>query len=147
MEESEQEKRAKNFIIHGAEEFGENAKEIQEADDDYVKDILEHLGTSQLPVKIMRLGQPNDRKKRPIKVIMGSKAAKEKTMSNLRKLKGTEEDFGKISVTEDYTQTEREKIREWAVKAKAKSEQDAEHNYKVRKDPKNRLSLIRVAKN
>lgn len=146
VEENEQVRRAKNFIIHGAEEFGENSKEIQEADDDYVKDILKHLGSSQIPIKIMRLGQPNERKKRPIKVIMGTKEAKEKVMRNLNKLKGTEEDFGKLSITEDYTQTEREKIREWNVKAKAKSEQDAEYNYKVRGDPKNGLCLIRVAK-
>ena len=146
VEESEQEKRAKNFIIHGADEYGENVKEIQEADDYYVKDILDHLGTSHQPVKIMRLGKPNERKMRPIKVIMSTKEAKEKVMSSLRKLKGTEDDFGKISITEDFTQTEREKIREWNVKAKAKSDQDAEYTYKVRGDPKNGLVLKRFTK-
>ena len=146
MIEEEQEKRAKNFIIHGADEYGENAKEIQEADDDYVKEILDHLGSSYKQVKIMRLGKPNERKKRPIKVTMDTKECKEKVMSNLKKLKGTEEYFGKISVTEDFTQTERDTIRDWNDKAKAKSDEDKEYTYKVRGDPKNGLSLIRFAK-
>ena len=146
VEESEQEKRAKNLIIHGAEEYGDNVKEIQEADDDYVDGILDHLGISHHPVKTVRLGKPNERKMRPIKVIMSTKEAKEKVMNNLYKLKGTDEYFGKISVTEDYTQTEREKIRKWNIKAKTKSAQDAEYNYKVRGDPKNGLSLKRYAK-
>ena len=146
VEESEIEKRVKNLIIHGAEEYGRNMKEIQEADNDYVMDILDHLGTSQKPVKILRLGKQNERKMRPIKLIMSSKEAKDNVMQNLRKLRDTEDYFGKISVTEDYTQTEREMIREWNAKAKSKSENDADYNYKVRGNPKNGLSLKRYAK-
>ena len=67
-------------------------------------------------------------------------------MSNLRKLKDTEDDFGRISITDDYTQTEREKIREWNDKAKAKTSEDADYTYKVRGDPKNGLSLISLPK-
>ena len=76
VEESEIEKRVKNLIIHGAEEYGRNMKEIQEADNDYVMDILDHLGTSEKPVKILRLGKQNERKMRPIKLIMSSKKRK-----------------------------------------------------------------------
>ena len=147
VEESEQEKRAKNFIIHGADEYGETSKEIQEADDGYVKEIFQHLGASpRQPVKIMRLGKPNDHKRRPMKVIMNTKEEKEKVMSNLSKLKGTDDYFGRISITEDYTQTEREQISAWNDKAKAKSAQDADFVYKVRGDPKNGLRLIRLAR-
>ena len=109
-------------------------------------DILDHLGTSQKTVKILRLGKQNERKMRPIKLIMSSKKAKDNVMQNLRKLRDTEDYFGKISVTEDYTQTEREMIREWNAKAKSKSENDADYNYKVRGNPKNGLSLKRYAK-
>ena len=34
-------------------------------------------------------------------------------MANLNKLKDTEEEFGKIRITDDYTNTEREQIRMW----------------------------------
>ena len=51
----------------------------------------------------MHLGKLNERKIQPIKVIMGNKEAKEKVMSSLKKLKGTEDVFSKISITEDYT--------------------------------------------
>ena len=67
-------------------------------------------------------------------------------MKNLRRLKGTEPEFGKISVTEDYTQNEREQIKEWNKKAKELSANDKEYQYKVKKDPKNGLRLIRLAR-
>ena len=81
-----------------------------------------------------------------MKVIMNTKEEKEKVTSNLSKLKGTDDYFGRISITEDYTQTEREQISAWNDKAKAKSAQDADFVYKVRGDPKNGLRLIRLAR-
>ena len=39
---------------------------------------------------------------------MENKHEKDKVMSNLRQLKGTEMEFGKISVTEDHTIEERQ---------------------------------------
>ena len=68
-------------------------------------------------------------------------------MKNLKKLKGTVDDFGRISVTDDYTQSEREKLRKWNTDAKKKSQSDENYDYKVRGDPKNGLRLIRVSKN
>ena len=59
-------------------------------------------------------------------------------------MKNTEEEFGKISITEDFTQTEREMIKNWNKKAKAKSAEDESYIYKVRGDPKNGLALIRL---
>ena len=72
---------------------------------------------------------------------------KEKVMGNLRKLKGTEYEFGKISVTHDYSSTDREKIREFATKAKLQGQQDPTRVYKVRGDPKNGLRIISYKKN
>ena len=43
VEENEREKRATNFIIHGAEEYGENNAEMKKLDNGYVDDILKQL--------------------------------------------------------------------------------------------------------
>ena len=146
IEKNEQEKRTQNFIIHGAEEIGSSAEEVKKNDDQYLKDILKRLGVKATAESVTRLGQPNDRKMRTLKIIMKTEKDKEEVMANLRKLKGTEEEFGKISVTPDYSSTEREKIREYAAKAKAQGEQDPTRVYKVRGDPKNGLRVISFEK-
>ena len=107
VEENEQEKRATNFIIHGAEECGDNNAEMKKLDNGYVDDILKQLGVQVKPESVIRSGISNDSHSRPIKVTMKTKADKQKTMSRLNRLKGTEEKFGKISITEDYTKTEK----------------------------------------
>ena len=84
---------------------------------------------------------------RPLKIVMKSVDDKSKIMSNLRHLKGTEEEFGKLSVKDDYTNHEREEIKAWVQKAKAKSENDPDRVYKVRGDPKNGLRLVSFARN
>ena len=111
VEESEQEKRAKNFVIHGADEYGDTPEKVKKLDTDYVIEILTHLRITQKPESVTRLGNPTDTKKRPIKVVMKMKEDKEKVMKNLGRLRGTIDYFGKISVTEDYTQSEREQLR------------------------------------
>ena len=142
VEKAEQERRSQNFIIHGAEEIGENSDEVKGNDQQYIKDILEKLNVNAEAKSITRLGQPNENKKRVLKIVMKSDAEKDNVMANLRRLKGTEGEFGKISVTSDYTSTEREKIREFMTKATLQSEQDPARVYKVRGDPKNGLRII-----
>ena len=146
VENNEQERRSQNFIIHGAEEVGDDDDEIKENDEYYVDDILECLSVNAEPKSITRIGKPNEKKKRVLKIVMKSTADKDKVMNNLRKLKGTEKDFGKISVTHDYTSTDREKIKEFTNKAKQKSEEDPTRVYKVRGDPKNGLRIVSFAK-
>ena len=73
---------------------------------------------------------------------MKSPDDKDKVLSNLRKLKGTEEEFGKISVTSVYTKTERDQIKALLEKAKAQSEKSMNCIYKVRGTPKNGLSIV-----
>ena len=147
VERVEQEKRSQNFIIHGAEEVGDNADDINKNDAQYIQDILRKLTVSAEPESITRLGQPNDRKMRTLKIVMKSCEDKELVMGNLRKLKGTEEVFGKISVTHDYSNTDREKIKEFATKARLQGQQDPTRIYKVRGDPKNGLRIISYKKN
>ena len=68
-------------------------------------------------------------------------------MGNLEELKSTDDRFGKICVTDDYTNAEREEIKLWVQKAKEKSAVDPDKIYKVRGDPKNGLRLIWFNKN
>ena len=144
VEETEQAKRANNLIIHGAEEIGEDSETIKKLDSEYIDDILKHLGVTKKPESVIRIGNPNKSSSRPIKVTLKTKADKQAIMSRLNRLKNTEDDFGKISITEDYTQTEREMIKTWNTKAREKSAGDDTYVYKVRGNPKNGLSLIRL---
>ena len=119
---------------------------MKKLDNGYVDDILKQLGVQVKPESVIRVGISNDSHSRPIKVTMKTKADKQKTMSRLNRLKGTEEEFGKISITEDYTKTERDMIKSWHTDAKKKSAEDDMYDYKVRGDPKNGLRIIRLKK-
>ena len=68
-------------------------------------------------------------------------------MSNLSKLKQAPENFRKISVTDDYTEKEREEIRKMVNEAKNKTESrgDGKYIFKVRGSPKNGLVIRRFA--
>ena len=77
---------------------------------------------------------------------MKSTAAKEKVMGNLRRLKDTEDQFGKISITDDYSSTEREKIKEFSDRAREQGKADPTRVFKVRGDPKNGLRIISFVK-
>ena len=142
VHEKEQERRAKNFIIHGADEVGNNIDEIKVNDIEYIAQILMKIGTNSKPESIARLGKPNETNKRTMKIVMNTRQDKERVMANLNKLKDTEEEFGKIRITDDYTNTEREQIRMWVKKAEEKSSSDTKRVYRVRGDPKNGLRLV-----
>ena len=62
-------------------------------------------------------------------------------MQNLKRLKDSENEFGKLRVTDDYSLKERELIRSWVKPAEEKSAADSEFDYRVRGDPKNGLHL------
>ena len=63
------------------------------------------------------------------------------------RLKGTEEEFGRISITEDYIQNEREEIKKYVTEARKKTEEDPNNIYMVRGTPKNGLRLAKFARN
>ena len=77
-----------------------------------------------------------------MKIVMKTKNDQVKVMNNLGKLKGTEEQFGKIRITHDYTNKERELIKMKVKEAEEKSTGDTERVYRVRGDPKNGLRLV-----
>ena len=130
------------IIIHGADEIGNNTDEIKKNDIEFLEHILRKIDVNSQPESINRLGRPNETNRRTIKIVMKSKTDQENIMANLRKLKGTEEEFGKIRVTHDYTNNERDLIRRTIKVAEEKSEGNTEQVYRVSGDPKNGLRLV-----
>ena len=80
IEEKEEEKRSKNFILHGADEYGNTVEEVKKQDKQYINEILEHLGVKKEPAIILRLGDSKKSTRRPIKITMKTKEDKEKVM-------------------------------------------------------------------
>ena len=113
IEDREKEKTAKDFIVHGLEELGEENEEISANDVETFTKFLEVVGVSGQIDSYTRLGKQGLNKKRTLKVAMKAKNEKNDVMQNLRKLKGSSELFGKISVTDDFTNNEREQIKRW----------------------------------
>ena len=98
------------------------------------------------PESVNRLGRPNKTNRRTIKIVMKSKTDQGNAMANLRKLKDTEEEFGKIRVTHDYTNNERDLIRRTVKVAEEKSAGNTERVYMVRGDPKKWSSIGLLSK-
>ena len=108
-----------------------------------IDNFLETVGVASKPVSITRLGKPNQEiQKRTVKVVMSTNIDTDYVMRNLKRLKNTENKFGKIRVTNDYTSGEREQIKNWVKKVEEKSSGDSNFIYRVRGDPKNGLRLV-----
>jgi len=146
IEESEKQRRAKNIIIHGAAEVGANPEEIKKEDSEYIKQIFSKIKATSIPTLVTRLGEPNESKNRPIKIVMKTKEDKDNVMKNLGLLKGTERYFGKISVKDDYTTSERDEIRLLTERAKKQSAEDTGKIYKVRGNSKNGWRVVSFQK-
>ena len=87
------------------------------------------------------------RKKRAIKVKLPNTAIKQKIMNNLKNLK--DKGYNRISITDDYTVTERKIIKDFVEKAKeanSNESPDSENIWVVRGCPKNGLFLKRLTR-
>ena len=146
LEQSEKELRSKNLIIHGADEIGKDEAEIKKEDTTYVKEILQKIGLNMVPTLVVRLGKSTEGKNRPIKIVMKSKEEQNRIMENLHHLKGTERYFGKISIKDDYTISEREEIKLLTERAKEQSTQNPERFYRVRRNSKNGWRIVSYLK-
>ena len=146
LEQSEKELRSKNLIIHGADEIGKDEAEIKKEDTTYVKEILQKIGLNMVPTLVVRLGKSTEGKNRPIKIVMKSKEEQNRIMENLHHLKGTERYFGKISIKDDYTISEREEIKLLTERAKEQSTQNPERIYRVRGNSKNGWRIVSYLK-
>ena len=85
--ENEREVRANNFIIHGIEEKGEDLQDIKKNDSQIIKLFFEKVEVGAQPTHYIRLGKPNVKKKRPLKVLIENKHEKDKVMSNIKAIK------------------------------------------------------------
>ena len=70
LEEKEREKRRVNLIIHGLEEKGSDANEINNTDEAMVDLFFEKIIVVARPTKFYRLGKPDPNKIRPLKLEM-----------------------------------------------------------------------------
>ena len=104
VEEKEEKLRSKNLILCSADESSSDNK------DDAIRYLYKQLyGSTKVnsTVKsVLRIGLPAQDKNRPTQVVMNTEEDKNRILSNLRNLKGIPE-CKTISVTEDYTITER----------------------------------------
>ena len=145
LEEKEKEKRNKNFVIHG---LGEPLENDENNDEALVQKFFDTVRITAKPMKYFRLGKPDASKnlqKRPLKIEMNSVEDKEMVMKHLNHLKD-DETLGKISVKDDLTKAEREKVKTYVDSAIEKSNASETHRFVVRGSPKNGLWLKRVPK-
>ena len=143
VEERDKSFRERNLIIHGVEES------TTVNDTDFVSNLIKNVRCDGVTVKgITRLGPENNDKRRPIKVSLDNGKERDQVMGNLTNLKGNDM-YKKISVTEDYTVSERKMIQEMREQVKEKNNQepeDSEFVYKLRGTPKNGLMIRRMKK-
>ena len=145
-EEREKNFRLNNIIIHGS---GEACGDDQSMKDEvFFNKLITDLSIGAVQAKsIVRLGQKNEGKKRPIKIILSNVLDKEKIMNNLSNLK--DKGYNGISITEDHTITERKMIKDFVDQAKLSNENespDSDKFWVVRGSPKNGLFLKKVTK-
>ena len=148
-EERDRKSRAKNIIIHGKFEIGK-------ADDKFFSEnLIKELQIGALKInQIERIGKEAEggngsTQKRPMKLIMNNEEDKDKVLHNLKALKGKSLYKG-ISITADYTYSERQLVRDYREQANEKNDNETANqtNYiwRVRGTPKNGLSLKRFVR-
>ena len=150
IEANEKKSREPNLILHGVPESGStNVDDRKKHEQEFVADLFQELGLVDVAYKALyRLGKPNQTQKRPLKLVIEDIKGKERIMSNLKKLKDKEKFIG-VSITDDYTPSERKLIKDKVEEAKVKNKQESlNSNYvwKVRGNPKNGLILKRFQK-
>ena len=140
VQETERQRRENNVVIHGAK------LNTGESDEQFVGNFLKTIGVSTNPSSIARLGQKNNEKIQPLKLIMKTYECKSQIMSRLSNLKNAEERFRTLSIRDDHTFEERQLIKEWSTKTKSMNDgvTNNQYFYKLRGSPKNGLRIIRV---
>ena len=124
-EENDKKSRELNIIIHGVQESDKKAiDDRKKHDQDFAAHLFQDLEVENVAYKALyRLGKIDPNRKRPLKLVMENAKAKDKVVNNLRKLKDNDKYSG-ISVTDDYTQSERKLIKDKVEEAKIKNNQE-----------------------
>ena len=100
-EQKEKKERSCNIIINGTEENKEQSDDAL-----FVKNMIHIFLQYILVFRSSRIGRSEDKKKKPIKIVLPNLQEKEKILNNLRNLKRNTEYKG-ITITKDYTVSER----------------------------------------
>lgn len=143
-EEHEKKKRETNIVVHGVPEYNHTSEEEENNwNTDYAKKLMTDLKIDDKTKNAIRIGKPQEEKNRPIKIFLTNLADKENVMANLKNLKGIDKYKG-ISITNDYTFTQRRIIKEWTQKAKERNEKeptDSKVVWRVRGSPEKNIYL------
>ena len=97
----------------------DNKEEVKMSDETYVREFIEAGGIQTTCKVIVRIGNVDSTKRRPIELVMNSEEGKDKIMKNLKNLKDNNAFHG-LSFTDDYTMIERQLIKEYADRGKEK---------------------------
>ena len=115
--------------------------------DHLVRELFDTVGVEHHPTTLAhRLGSKSANKIRPIKITLESYERKSELLSKLWKLKNGLEKFRKISITEDFTQEERNEIKLWVEEAKQRTKMETKYIWKVRGSPRNEIRLVKMSK-
>lgn len=139
-EEKEKVRRSKNIIIHGVEE---QTNDASKKDEEWVKTLITSLRVKVNVMRISRIGQPSDGKKRPLIVSLKSEEEKESVFGNLPTLKGNDT-YNGVSICEDLTLEQRKKYKELANEAKTKNLTETDGVWRVRGFAKNGFRLKKM---
>ena len=117
-EEHEKKKRELNIVVHGVPDNNHTSEEEENNwNTDYAKNLPTDLKSNDKTKNVIRIGKLQEEKNRPIKITLRNLEDKEKVMTNLKNLKGIDK-YREISITNDYTLTQRKIIKEWIQKEK-----------------------------
>ena len=109
-EDLEQRRRVCNVILHGVpEKYIDNEKQKDE-NEKYIAFLFETLDLFALYRSFNRIGVKGDRA-RPIRLILRNDHEKDSLMGRLQNLKDMRD--LKLSITDDYTPSQRKVIKEW----------------------------------
>ena len=150
VEEKDREERSNNIIIYRINEL-DSKEELVKSDRAFclelIKDVL-GLEMQESDIKQMfRIGKKvQDKGPRPLLIQFREKAIKNKIMESLSKLRDADDRFKSISVTHDFTKTERAECKSLVEQAKVKQlEESGEYLWRVRGAP-GQLKLIKFRK-
>ena len=142
-EQKDREERACNIILHGREENVNSKNDVL-----FLDEFLEEVRGKPQSIKLLKRIGKAESKIRPIMISFHNEQDKQKTMMNLRNLKGNKY-FKEISVTEDYTVYERQIMKEYRKAAREKNSlepEDSKFVWKTKGNPRNGLVLKRFVK-
>lgn len=127
----EQQKRARNVVLFGAEESRKtSALERKAADLEYVRNLFTTLGSSPTIQGVFRVGRFTQDGRRPLKVVLSSENDVRAVIQSTKKLRGIAQYEG-VSVSHDRTPRQQEAYRRLRTELRRRVE-SGERDLKIR---------------